>query len=109
MSAGKPQLCGPRERDFLGAHLDGARQDLRGALEPSPGVPWRLLRPVEVARRLGVSRSWLYQAAADGRIPSLRLGTSDGPLRFVAEDIERWLQESRARWSPGRSSPPARD
>ena len=63
-----------------------------------------LLRPSEVARRLGVSRSWLYAAAADGRIPAIRLGGPDGPLRFVPDDLERWLAEARAAWRPGESS-----
>src|ERR1035437_747280 len=50
-----------------------------------------LLRPNDVARLLSVSRAWVYEAARTGRIPSFRLGGEDGPLRFVAEDIERWL------------------
>ncbi len=59
-----------------------------------------LMKPTEVARRLGVSRSWLYAAAADGRIPSIRLGGPDGPLRFVSEDLERWVAEARAAARP---------
>jgi len=62
-----------------------------------------LLRPNDIARMLGVSRAWVYDAARTGRIPSVRLGSQDGPLRFVAEDIEGWLAESRARWMPGQS------
>ena len=61
-----------------------------------------LLRPNDIARMLGVSRAWVYDAARTGRIPSVRLGGQDGPLRFVAEDIEGWLAETRARWLPGR-------
>jgi excisionase family DNA binding protein len=61
-----------------------------------------LLRPAEVARALGVSRSWLYDAAKSGRIPSVRIGGLDGPVRFVPEDLERWLAEERAAWTPGR-------
>jgi excisionase family DNA binding protein len=61
-----------------------------------------LLRPNDIARMLGVSRAWVYDAARSGRIPSVRLGGQDGPLRFVAEDIEGWLAETRARWLPGR-------
>jgi len=61
-----------------------------------------LLRPNDVASLLAVSRAWVYEAARTGRIPSLRLGSDDGPLRFVAEDIDRWLAESRASWRPGR-------
>lgn len=60
-----------------------------------------LLKPAEVARRLGVSRSWLYEAAKHGRIPSVRLGDPGGPLRFVERDLERWLEEARAGWRPG--------
>lgn len=63
-----------------------------------------LLRPAEVAQMLGVSRSWLYGAAKDGRIPCVRLGGSDGPLRFVERDLLEWLERARARWRPGESS-----
>lgn len=61
-----------------------------------------LLKPSEVAAQLGVSRSWLYDAAKTGRIPSIRIGGQEGPLRFVPEDIERWIDDARARWTPGR-------
>jgi excisionase family DNA binding protein len=61
-----------------------------------------LLKPPEVCRLLAVSRSWVYDAAADGRIPSVRLGAPDGPLRFVRADLEAWLEEQRASWTPGR-------
>jgi excisionase family DNA binding protein len=54
-----------------------------------------LLKPLEICRLLGVSRSWLYAAAQSGRIPSIRLGGPDGPLRFVPDDLTRWLAESR--------------
>ncbi len=50
-----------------------------------------LLKPEEVRLILNVSRSWLYEAASAGRIPSIRLGP-DGPLRFDPEAIERWLE-----------------
>lgn len=60
-----------------------------------------LLTPSEVAARLRVSRTWLYDAAKDGRIPSIRLCGGEGPLRFVPEDIDEWIAEARARWTPG--------
>jgi excisionase family DNA binding protein len=62
----------------------------------------QLLKPTEVARRLGVSRSWVYEAARAGRIPCVRLGGPDGPVRFVPEDVERWLEQARLVWLPGR-------
>ena len=61
-----------------------------------------LLRPSEVATRLRVSRTWLYDAAKEGRIPSIRIGGQDGPLRFVPQDLEHWLNDPREAWSPGR-------
>ena len=60
------------------------------------------LKPTDVARRLDVSRSWVYDAAATGRIPCLRLGGPDGPLRFLPDDVEAWLEEARRSWLPGK-------
>jgi excisionase family DNA binding protein len=54
-----------------------------------------LLKPADVARRLGVSRSWLYEAAKHGRVPCVRLGGADGPLRFSERDLEEWLRQGR--------------
>jgi excisionase family DNA binding protein len=54
-----------------------------------------LLKPADVARRLGVSRSWLYEAARQGRLPYLRLGGDDGPLRFSEQDLVAWLEQGR--------------
>ena len=62
-----------------------------------------LMRPAEVAALLKVSRTWVYAAAGDGRLPSLRLGGPDGPLRFIREDVEAWLAAARGTWTPGRS------
>jgi excisionase family DNA binding protein len=63
-----------------------------------------LLRPAEVARRLGVSRAWLYDAAKTGRIPSVRIGGSDGPVRFIERDLDAWIEQARSAWRPGDSS-----
>ena len=46
--------------------------------------------------RLAVSRTWVYESAKSGRIPSIRIGGPDGPLRFIPEDLDRWLQEARS-------------
>jgi excisionase family DNA binding protein len=62
-----------------------------------------LLKPADVCAQLKVSRAWLYRAAADGRIPSLRLGGPDGPVRFEPREIAAWLERSRASWQPGDS------
>jgi excisionase family DNA binding protein len=60
-----------------------------------------LIKPTALAAQLGVSRTWIYDAARDGRIPSVRIGGPDGPLRFVPEDIEAWIDAARAAWRPG--------
>ena len=60
-----------------------------------------LIKPNDLAARLGVSRTWLYDAARDGRVPSIRVGGEHGPLRFVAEDIDRWINQARSEWRPG--------
>lgn len=62
-----------------------------------------LLKPGEVAAQLGVSRSWLYEAAKDGRLPSIRLGGPNGPLRFVEADLVEWIERARSAWMPGDS------
>ena len=59
-----------------------------------------LLRPADVARRLAVSRSWVYQAAMDGRLPAIRLGGPDGPLRFIAADVDSCITQAREAWRP---------
>ena len=72
-----------------------------------------LLKPSDVVRWLGTSRSWVYEAAKRGDIPSIRLGGRDGPLRFIEADVQSWIDDARARWRPGgppratRSMPPA--
>jgi len=54
-----------------------------------------LLKPSEVVELLGVLRSWLYDAAKAGRIPCVRLGGSDGPVRFRARELESWIERGR--------------
>ncbi len=53
-----------------------------------------LLKPVEIAERWGVSRSWVYRAAEEGRIPHLRLGGAGGPLRFSPAAIEHFEEQA---------------
>jgi predicted DNA-binding transcriptional regulator AlpA len=62
----------------------------------------QLLRPAEVQRILKVSKTWLYDAAKQRRIPSVRLCGPDGPLRFERTVIEALIRESRV----GQQNPP---
>ena len=96
------QLCSDCGRDFLGNDLDEQRQEgfLRRADLPASNCDPCLLKPSEVAVRLAVSRSWVYAAAADGRLPSIRLGGPDGPLRFVPEDLDSWIERRAGAGEP---------
>lgn len=79
-------------------------------MPPEPTTVRRaLLKPSDLAPQLGVSRSWLYEAAKAGRIPSIRIGGEDGPLRFVRADVEHWIDDARAAWAPGRPMVPTRN
>lgn len=47
-----------------------------------------LLRPMEAADLIGVSRARVYQLIGDGSIPNIRLGKS---LRVPAERLREWV------------------
>ena len=53
----------------------------------------RLLSPLEVAQRLGVSRVTVYRMVHDGRLPAAKLGRHSAGLRIREGDVERWLWE----------------
>lgn len=58
-----------------------------------------VLTPRQVMRRLNVGKSLVYQLAADGTIPSIRIrsaGSRRGALRFFASDVEAYLARLRA-------------
>jgi excisionase family DNA binding protein len=67
---------------------------LNGLMDMTANLDTDLLKPTEVAARLRVSRSWVYEAAKEGRIPSVRLGGPDGPLRFLLDDVDAWLDRA---------------
>jgi len=95
----------PRERGAgVAPDARGQTADQLFATAPSPFV--RLLEPSDVAQELGGSRSWVYAAADDGRLPSVLLGSPDWPLRFVLEDLHCRLEQPRSAWRPGRPRRP---
>jgi excisionase family DNA binding protein len=52
-----------------------------------------LLKASDVMEALSISRRLVYQMAQDGRLPCVRVGGPDGPLRFKPDDLERLLDE----------------
>ena len=56
-----------------------------------PEKPQKLLKVADVAQLLQLSHWTIYRRAADGSLPSLRIG-ANGPLRFTADGVETLLQ-----------------
>lgn len=61
----------------------------------------QLLTAPEAAALLKVSAPWIYSAANDCRLPCVRLGTPDGPLRFARVDLLAHIEQARTAWRPG--------
>ena len=53
-----------------------------------------LMTADEVAERLRVPRSWVYLAAREGDLPSVRCGRY---RRFDGRDIDEWIAEQKER------------
>jgi excisionase family DNA binding protein len=51
-----------------------------------------LLTAEEVAERLKVPRTWVYRAARQGELPSVRCGRY---RRFDADDVDHWIEEQK--------------
>jgi excisionase family DNA binding protein len=49
-----------------------------------------LLRPVEAAEAIGISRSKIYELLASGELPSVRIGAS---VRVPVEALRAWIAE----------------
>jgi excisionase family DNA binding protein len=64
----------------------------------------RLLTAEEVADRLGVTKTWVWAQAREGRIPHVRLGRY---RRFREEALEQWLGDLEARSVEGRRLTPS--
>ena len=62
-----------------------------------------LLTADDIARRLRVPRSWVYRAAREGDLPSVRCGRY---RRFDEADVERWISRHNAQAATDRD--PAR-
>ena len=55
----------------------------------------KLLTVKDVAERLSVSSSLIYQLVESGKLPVLRIGNGRGAIRFSPQDIEAYLEECR--------------
>lgn len=64
-----------------------------------------LMTADEVAERLQVPRSWVYRAAREGDLPSVRCGRY---RRFDERDVDRWIAEQKGTFHDRRPPLPAR-
>jgi hypothetical protein len=55
----------------------------------------RLLTASEVAERVGFSADWVLDRFEAGDVPGYRFGRKGGPVRFLWEDWEMFLQSCR--------------
>lgn len=68
----------------------------------------QLVKSRDVARKLGVSVSWVIQHASGKRqpyLPAVKMGPGRSPLRFDPTDVERFIDECRRLASQRARSP----
>jgi excisionase family DNA binding protein len=86
------------------------REDRIRAISAEAGEPPRLklmsdqLRDAgHVANRLGVPKTWVYEAARRGLLPFVQCGRY---VRFDDDDIDSWIEEQRAAEGPPKKGDP---
>ena len=58
----------------------------------------QLVKAREVAKKLGVSVSWVIQHASGKRkpyLPAVKMGPGRSPLRFDPNDVEKFIEDCR--------------
>ncbi len=61
-------------------------------MSPTAAHTAGLLDVETVAQKLGVPVSWVYNRAATGKMPAIKIGKY---LRFDAEELSAWLAQHR--------------
>jgi hypothetical protein len=59
----------------------------------------QLVRARDVAKKLGVSISWVVQHASGKRkpyLPAVKMGPGRSPLRFDPNDVEKFIDDCRS-------------
>jgi predicted DNA-binding transcriptional regulator AlpA len=67
-----------------------------GTVEPQPIR--QLVKARDVAKKLGVSISWVIQHASGKRkpyLPAVKMGPGRSPLRFDPNDVEKFIEDCR--------------
>jgi hypothetical protein len=79
--------------------------ELVGTARPPSPPAVRYVDAAEVARALGVKRDWVYAHARE--LGAIRLGGTQGRLRFDLREVTRTLADRRGE-APAPRSPPGR-
>jgi excisionase family DNA binding protein len=72
---------------------------------PEPGrllVPSEILTPTELAKRLKVNKTWIYERMRQRRGNPLPCFKTGRYLRFYWADICEWLESTRALQGPSK-------
>jgi predicted DNA-binding transcriptional regulator AlpA len=78
--------------------LIGAEGSPLPSKSESTGPIRQLVRATDVAKKLGVSKSWVIQHASGKRkpyLPAVKMGPGKSPLRFDPLDVERFIEDCR--------------
>jgi predicted DNA-binding transcriptional regulator AlpA len=79
-------------------HVNGIEQATLAAAIAEVRPIRQLIKAAEVARKLGVSISWVVQHASGKRkpyLPAVKMGPGRSPLRFDPSDVEKFIDECR--------------
>src|SRR5215471_11470039 len=92
-----PQLSVQARRDMQyvnGSDLETRLTSVGGDIQPIR----QLVKARDVAKKLGVSISWVIQHASGKRkphLPAVKMGPGRSPLRFDPKDLERFIEDCR--------------
>ncbi len=81
-------------------HSNGNDSSPRSAdfFEADSGPIRQLVKATDVAKKLGVSVSWVIQHASGKRrpcLPAVKMGPGRSPLRFDPHDVEKFIEDCR--------------
>lgn len=78
--------------------INGIDQGHLAEIVADSGTIRQLVRAKDVAKKLGVSPSWVIQHASGKRrpyLPAVKMGPGRSPLRFDPLDVEKFIDECR--------------
>ncbi len=62
---------------------------------PTDNNTQKLLRPKEAATLIGLTTNTIRAYVRQGKIPCVRLGGPNGPIRFDLRELHAWINQNR--------------